>query len=150
MGVKTVSLPLFVTARSPKVWSLLINSHSFMQILTNQKSRTVSSKYWNKNWVQVYLYTSLLQFSRPKDKKTAYANLFSNAIIRMTGTTTSFRKTSFNKFSLVVFLAQMWTYLYLTIRTISNIYNFKPYRIVYKVKAKYMSTIENHLQLWII
>ena len=29
----------------------------------------------------------------------------------------------------------------------SNIYNFKPYRIVYKVKAKYMSTIENHLQL---
>ena len=35
-------------------------------------------------------------------------------------------------------------------RTISNIYNFKLYRIVYKLKAKYMSTIENYLQLWII
>ena len=35
----------------------------------------------------------------------------------------------------------------LSIRTISNIYNFKLYRIVYKLKAKYMSTIENYLQL---
>ena len=33
----------------------------------------------------------------------------------------------------------------LSIRTISNIYNFKLYRI--KLKAKYMSTIENYLQL---
>ena len=32
-----------ITARSPKVWTPLINSHSFMQTLTNQKSRTVSS-----------------------------------------------------------------------------------------------------------
>ena len=31
------------TARSPKVWPPLIHSHSFMQALTNQKSRTVSS-----------------------------------------------------------------------------------------------------------
>ena len=31
------------TARSPKVWPPLINSHSFMHTLTNQKSRTVSS-----------------------------------------------------------------------------------------------------------
>ena len=38
----------------------------------------------------------------------------------------------------------------LSIRTISNIYNFKLYRIVYKLKAKYISTIENYLQLWII
>ena len=30
-------------ARSPKVWPPLINSHSFMQTLTNQKPRTVSS-----------------------------------------------------------------------------------------------------------
>ena len=30
------------TARSPKVWPPLMNSHSFMQTLTNQKSRTVS------------------------------------------------------------------------------------------------------------
>ena len=39
---------------------------------------------------------------------------------------------------------------HLSIRTISNIYNFKLYCIVYKWKAKYMSTIENYLQLWII
>ena len=32
-----------VTARSPKVWPPLINSHSFMQTLTNQKSRKGSS-----------------------------------------------------------------------------------------------------------
>ena len=32
-----------ITARSPKVWPPLINSHSFMQTLTNQKLRTVSS-----------------------------------------------------------------------------------------------------------
>ena len=31
------------TARSPKVWPPLINSRSFIQTLTNQKSRTVSS-----------------------------------------------------------------------------------------------------------
>ena len=37
------------------------------------------------------------------------------------------------------------TNLYLSIRTISNIYNFKLYRIVYKLKTKYMSTIENYL-----
>ena len=30
------------TARSPKVWPPLINSHSFMQTFTNQKSRMVS------------------------------------------------------------------------------------------------------------
>ena len=30
----------------------------------------------------------------------------------------------------------------MSIRTISNIYNFKLYRIVYKLKTKYMSTIE--------
>ena len=34
------------------------------------------------------------------------------------------------------------TNLNLSIRTISNIYNFKLYRIVYKLKTKYMSTIE--------
>ena len=34
------------------------------------------------------------------------------------------------------------TNLYLSIRTINNIYNFKLYRIVYKLKTKYMSTIE--------
>ena len=34
---------LSITARSPKVWPHLINTHSFMQTLTNQKSRTVSS-----------------------------------------------------------------------------------------------------------
>ena len=39
------------------------------------------------------------------------------------------------------------TNLYLSIRTISNIYNFKSCRIVYKLKTKYMSTIENYLQL---
>ena len=32
-----------LTARIPKVWLPLINSHYFMQTLTNQKSRTVSS-----------------------------------------------------------------------------------------------------------
>ena len=32
----------------------------------------------------------------------------------------------------------------------SNIYNFKLYRIVYQLKTKYMSTKENYLQLWII
>ena len=32
-----------LTARSPKVWPSLISSHSFMQTLTNQKSKTVSS-----------------------------------------------------------------------------------------------------------
>ena len=37
--------------------------------------------------------------------------------------------------------------LYLSIRTISNIYNFKLCRIVFKLKTKYMSTIENYLQL---
>ena len=31
------------TARSPKVWTPLGNSHSFMQTLTNQNSRTASS-----------------------------------------------------------------------------------------------------------
>ena len=31
------------TAKRPKVWPPLINSHFFMQTLTNQKSRTVSS-----------------------------------------------------------------------------------------------------------
>ena len=31
------------TARGPEVWPPLINSHSFMQTLTNQKSRTVCS-----------------------------------------------------------------------------------------------------------
>ena len=30
----------------------------------------------------------------------------------------------------------------MSIRTISNIYNFKLYSIVYKLKTKYMSTIE--------
>ena len=30
----------------------------------------------------------------------------------------------------------------MSIRTISNIYNLKLYRIVYKLKTKYMSTIE--------
>ena len=39
------------------------------------------------------------------------------------------------------------TNLYLSIRTISDIYNFKLYRIDYKLKAKYVSTIENYLQL---
>ena len=33
---------------------------------------------------------------------------------------------------------------------ISNVYNFKLNRIVYKLKAKYMCKIENYLQLWII
>ena len=37
------------TARSPKVWPPLINSHSFMHTLTNQKSRTVS------NWLLIGL-----------------------------------------------------------------------------------------------
>ena len=32
-----------ITATNPEVWPPLINSHSFMQKLTNQKSRTVSS-----------------------------------------------------------------------------------------------------------
>ena len=32
-----------ITARSSKVWPPLINSHSFMQTLTNQKSRTAST-----------------------------------------------------------------------------------------------------------
>ena len=32
-----------ITARRPKVWPPLINSHSFMQTLTTQKSRTVFS-----------------------------------------------------------------------------------------------------------
>ena len=42
--------------------------------------------------------------------------------------------------------------LYLSIRTISNIDKFKLYRTVYKLKTvtKYMSTIGNYLQLWII
>ena len=35
---------------------------------------------------------------------------------------------------------------YLSIRTISNIY-IKLYCVVYKLKTKYMSTIENYLQL---
>ena len=35
----------------------------------------------------------------------------------------------------------------LSIRAISNIYSFKLYRIVYRLKAKYISTIENYLQL---
>ena len=35
----------------------------------------------------------------------------------------------------------------LSIRIISNIYNFKLYRIVYKLKAKHVSTMENYLQL---
>ena len=39
------------------------------------------------------------------------------------------------------------TNLCLSIRTISNIYNLKLCRIVYKLKTKYMSTIENYLQL---
>ena len=39
------------------------------------------------------------------------------------------------------------TYLYLSIRIKSNIYNFKLCRVVYKLKTKYMSTIENYLQL---
>ena len=30
-----------------------------------------------------------------------------------------------------------------------EIANFKLYRTVYKLKTKYMSTIENYLQLWI-
>ena len=37
-----ISILLTAIARSPKVWPPLINSHSFMQTLTNQKSRTVS------------------------------------------------------------------------------------------------------------
>ena len=32
-----------ITAGSPKLWPPLINSHSFVQALTNQRSRTVSS-----------------------------------------------------------------------------------------------------------
>ena len=35
----------------------------------------------------------------------------------------------------------------MSIRTISNIYNFKVYRIVYKLKTKYMSTIEKLLTI---
>ena len=38
-----LSCVVVITARSPKVWPPLINSHSFMQTLTNQTSRTVSS-----------------------------------------------------------------------------------------------------------
>ena len=34
---------IVITAKSPKVWPALINSHFFVQTLTNQKSRTVSS-----------------------------------------------------------------------------------------------------------
>ena len=34
---------IVITTRIPKVWPPLINSHSFVQTLTNQKSRTVSS-----------------------------------------------------------------------------------------------------------
>ena len=38
-----ISFEVIVTARSIKVRRPLINSHSFMQVLTNQQSRTVSS-----------------------------------------------------------------------------------------------------------
>ena len=38
-----LSCLVVITARSPKLWAPLINSHSFMQRLTNPKSRTVSS-----------------------------------------------------------------------------------------------------------
>ena len=34
---------IVIRAKSPKVWPPLINSHSFVQTLTNQKPRTVSS-----------------------------------------------------------------------------------------------------------
>ena len=40
--------------------------------------------------------------------------------------------------------------LYLSIRTKSNIYNFKLYRIVCKLKTKYMSMIENYFTIIII
>ena len=42
--LRGLSCLVVITARSPKVWPPLINSHSFMQrYLTNQKSRRVSS-----------------------------------------------------------------------------------------------------------
>ena len=56
----------------------------------------------------------------------------------------SWRRLSLRRFS---FTDKTNTNLYLSIRTISNIYNFKLCRIVYKLKTKYMSTIENYLQL---
>ena len=36
-----LEISIAITARSPKVWSPLIHSHSFMKALTNQKSRAV-------------------------------------------------------------------------------------------------------------
>ena len=48
---------------------------------------------------------------------------------------------------IIIIIIIKYTNLYLSIRTISNIYNFKLYRIVYNLKTKYMSTIENYLRL---
>ena len=43
---------------------------------------------------------------------------------------------------MIIIIIIIITNLYLSIRTISNIYSFKLYRIVYKLKTKYMSTIK--------
>ena len=43
MGIYLAASWFGITARAPKVWPPLINSPSFTQTLTNQKSRTVSS-----------------------------------------------------------------------------------------------------------
>ena len=51
---------LIAIARSPKVWPPLINSHSFMQTLTNQKSRTVCS------WLMIRLNQSLRMWINQK------------------------------------------------------------------------------------